>query len=375
MSRSRYFLIAVVVALSVTASAQVVVEEIIARVNDQVITRSDLQRNKDLILHDLRDQGVTDPVAEFHSRENDVLRDLIDQQLLVQHAKALNINVEGDLIKKLDEFRKSLNLDSLEAVAEEALKQGVSFEDFKNNQRNNLLIQALISQEVSHKVQIKPEDVSKYYEDHKKEFEEPDAAHVGEILISTEPPITTTVGPIDAASIKAAEDARLAAGLAKANDLLAKLRQGADFEEMAKKESSGETAANGGDLGGFKRGQLGDVFESKVFNMKVGEITDPIRTKQGYVLLKLIEKQEAGYASLKQVESQIQEIIYTDQLHPVLRDYLTKLREDSFISVKEGYVDSGASPNQTQFVYTTKDAEDAKKKAAATKKHKKLGVF
>jgi peptidyl-prolyl cis-trans isomerase SurA len=374
MSRPRFFLIAVFVALCVSASAQVVVEEIIARVNDQVITRSDLQRNKDQVLRDLRDQGVADPVAEYKSRETDILRDLIDQQLLVQRAKALNINVEGELIKKLDEFRKSLNLETLEAVAEEAQKQGVSFEDFKNNQRNNLLIQALIQQEVSHKVQLKPEEVQKYYEEHKKEFEEPEAVHIGEILISTEPPMTTTAGPADPAAIKAAEEARLTAGLAKANDLLAKLRNGADFEETAKKESADPTASTGGDLGGFKRGQLGDVFESKVFNMKPGEITDPIRTKQGFVLLKLIEKQDAGVATLKQVEPQIQEALYEQQLHPVMREYLTKLREDAFINIKEGYVDSGASPNQTQFVYTTKDADDAKKKAA-TKKKKKLGVF
>jgi len=375
MSRTRYFLIAVVAALSVTASAQVVVEEIIARVNDQIITRSDIQRNKEQALNDLRDQGVTDPVAEFKGREPDVLRDLIDQQLLVQRAKALNINVEGDLIKKLDEFRKSMNLPDMEAVAEAALKQGVSFEDFKNKQRENLLIQAVIGQEVSHKVQIKPEDVQKFYDDHKKEFQIPETVHVGEILVSTDPPMTATPGPTELAAVKAAEEARLAAGLAKATDILARLRQGADFEEMAKKESTGDTKDNGGDLGLFGRGQLGDVFESKVFNLKPGEITEPIRTKQGYVLLKLIEKQEAGVATLKQAEPQIQEALYSEQLRPVMRAYLTKLREDAFISMKEGFVDSGASPNQTQFVYTTKDADDAKKKVAAAKKHKKLGAF
>jgi len=375
MSRSRFLLIIAIAALSVTASAQIIVEEIIARVNDQVITRSDFQRNKDQVLRDLRDQGVADPVAEYKSRENDILRDLIDQQLLVQRAKALNINVEGELIKKLDEFRKQMGLPDIESLSNEAAKQGVSFEDFKNNQRNNLLIQAIISQEVSHKVQLKPEDVQKYYNEHKKDFEEPEAVHIGEILISTEPPMTKMAGPVDPASIKAADEARQAAGLAKVNDLLAKLRSGANFEEIAKKESAGNTAADGGDLGGFRRGQLDKVFEDKVFNMKAGEISEPIRTKQGYILLKLIEKQEAGYATIKQVEPQIQEALYNDQLRPAMRSYLTHLREDAFINVKEGYIDSGASPNQTQFVYTTKDAEDAKKKAASSKKHKKLGIF
>src|SRR5579863_8919589 len=141
MSRSRFLLIIAMAALSITASAQIIVEEIIARVNDQVITRSDFQRNKDQVLRDLRDQGVADPVAEYKSRENDILRDLIDQQLLVQRAKALNINVEGELIKKLDEFRKQMGLPDIESLSNEAAKQGVSFEDFKNNQRNNLLIQ------------------------------------------------------------------------------------------------------------------------------------------------------------------------------------------------------------------------------------------
>jgi len=353
------------------ASAQVVVEEIVARVNDQVITRSDYQRNKESLMKDLREQNTVNLLDEYKKREQDVLRDLIDQQLLVQRGKAAGINVEGDLIKKLDEYRKQMNLPDIESLESEAQKQGVSFEDFKNNLRNSLLTQQVIGNEVGRKMSLSQVDVQKYYEGHKKEFDMPEAVHIAEILIGAEAPAGSTLAA--PAVAKQAEDARIAASLEKAKSIAEQVRNGADFAAIAKKESSGPTATDGGDLGGFKRGQLDKVFEDKVFNMKAGDVSDPIRTRQGWVLLKLIEKQVAGVLPIKQVEGQIQEALYYENLRPALRAYLTHLREDAFINIKEGYVDSGASPNQTTFVYTTKEQNDAAKKKA--KKHKKLGIF
>ena len=105
--------------------------------------------------------------------------------------------------------------------------------------------------------------------------------------------------------------------------------------------------------------------------MNKGEVSDPIRTKQGYVLLKVTEHHDAGVPPLKDVENKVQDAIYMQRLQPALREYLTKLREDAFIEVKTGYVDSGASANETMPV------ETASKDAAAKplKKKKKFGLF
>jgi len=120
-----------------------------------------------------------------------------------------------------------------------------------------------------------------------------------------------------------------------------------------------------------RRGQLAKDLEDKTFAMKVGEVSDAIRTKQGFVLLKVREHTPAGIATLKEAEPKIQDALYYEKLQPALRTYLTKLREDAYIEIKPGYVDSGASPNQTKFVQTKGVEASAKE----LKKNKKLGLF
>ena len=154
--------------------------------------------------------------------------------------------------------------------------------------------------------------------------------------------------------------------IAKANDLLKQIRAGASFDEIAKKNSAGPSAAQGGDLGVFKRGTLAKELEDKTFAMKSGQITDVIRTKQGYVILKVTDHQMAGIPPMKEVTAKIQDALYYEKLQPALRAYLTKLREDAYIKVADGYVDTGHSANETQPVETNAakeaDAKNLKKK-------------
>ncbi len=105
--------------------------------------------------------------------------------------------------------------------------------------------------------------------------------------------------------------------------------------------------------------------------MKPGDVSDGIRTKQGFVILKVTEHQMAGVPTLKEVEPRIQDALYMEKLQPALRVFLTKLREEAFIDIKTGYLDSGASAKQTKPVETTARDVTAKN----LKKKKKLGVF
>src|SRR5947208_179422 len=108
-----------------TAAAQTVVEDIVARVNDQIITRSDLQRAKEATLAELKQKPATAGDKDAAEKQKDVLRDLIDQQLLVQKGKDLGITGDAELIKRLDEIRKSMNLESMEDLEKAAQTQGV----------------------------------------------------------------------------------------------------------------------------------------------------------------------------------------------------------------------------------------------------------
>jgi peptidyl-prolyl cis-trans isomerase SurA len=106
--------------------------------------------------------------------------------------------------------------------------------------------------------------------------------------------------------------------------------------------------------------------------MKSGEVSDVIRTKQGYVILKVTSHQMAGIPPLKDIEGRVQEALYMQRLQPALRVYLAKLREDAYIDYKEGYIDSGASPNQTKPIETNSAKPSDSKKL---KKKKKLGIL
>lgn len=381
--------------LSALAAAQggQVVEEIVTRVNGQIITRAEFDRSKDTLKDECKTQDAANPDKCFTEKEKDILRDLIDQQLLIEKGKDLSINGDTDLIKRLDQMRKEMKLDSMEDLEKAAASQGISYEDFKQNMRNQIITQKVIGEEVGGHLSITKDEIQQFYDQHKAEMQMPEEIRLSEIMVSPKPtladkgaatPPTTDPGaaPADAAAQKAADDAArqaadtaaLAAAEAKANDLLAQIQKGASFEDIAKKYSDGASAAEGGVLGVFKRGQLAKELEDTTFAMKAGAVSGVIRTKQGYVILKVLEHQDAGIPPLKTAEPHIQDALYYEKLQPALRAYLTKLREEAYIKYSPGFVDTGASPNQTQPVETAA-AKDPDSKKLGKKKKKKLGVL
>ena len=346
-------------------NADSVVEEIIARVNNQIITRSDYQHEREQLRQEVQQQDPANADKLFSEREKDILRGLIDPQLMLEKAKDLGITADTDVIKRLDEIRKQMNLDSMEDLEKAAQSQGVPFEDFKQNIRNSIITQKVIGQEVGSHLQVSKEEEQKFYDAHKDEMQQPETIRLSEILVSTEKPGADKNLGADPTP------EQLAAAEAKAKDLLDQIHKGAKFEDVAKKNSDGPTATQGGDLGEFKRGTLAKELEDKTFAMKPGEVSDVIRTRQGFVILKVTAHTAAGIPPLKDIEPKVQEAVYMDKLQPALRDYLTKLREDAFIEIKPGYVDTGASAKQTKPIETTVKEASAKK----LKKKKKFGVF
>ena len=374
MKKSVISLVAAACAVLLPASlaADTIVEEIIARVNNEIITRSEYVRSRDQLKQEVQQQEPGNADRAFSDKQRDVLRDLIDQQLLLQKGKDLGITGDTELVKKLDEMRKQMNLETMEDLEKAAQAQGASYEEFKQNLRNQIITQRVIGQEVGSKLSMNKEDEQKFYDEHKAEMERPEAVRLSEILVAPKPPAKLAgpdgkpVPPTDAENAAA-----LAAAQAKAQDLLDQIHKGATFADLAKKNSDGPSAKDGGDLNYFNRGTLAKELEDKVFVLKTGEVTDPIRTKQGYVILEVTEHQSAGIPTMKEAEPRIQDALYMQKLQPALRAYLTTLREQAFIDVKAGYVDTGASAKQTKPIETT-NKEVASK---SLKKKKKLGVF
>jgi peptidyl-prolyl cis-trans isomerase SurA len=333
-----------------------VVEDIIARVNNQIITLSDYQKSlQDLAQEVQQDcQACTQDrvMTVLKDRQKDLLRDLIDQQLLIERAKDMDTNVEADVIKRLDDVRRQNNLASLEDLQKAVESQGIAWEDYKTQLRNRLLTQEVIRREVGSRIEPSSSAVKEYYEAHKEEYNRPEQVALAEIMLSTDG--------------KTPEE--IAAVRTKAEDLRNRLVKGDDFVQLAKKYSEGSTAQDGGELGVFEHGQLSPQLEEAVFKLDKGQFTEVIQTKTGFEILKVFDHYQAGLQPLDKVSGEIQNKLYLQEMDPALRKYLGELREESYVMVKPGYSDSAAVAGATviQEVAPTPDAPDKKKSKKKT---------
>jgi len=327
------------------------IEEIIARVNNEIITLTEYEKARQSAEEDAKQecQGRCTPEqlqADIEERKKNTLRDLIDQSLLVQRGKDMGISVKADVIKQLDQIRVQNKLDSIDALEKAVTSEGMNWEDFQSNIENHVLTQKVIGQEVGSHINISDDEVQKYYEAHKTEFVRPEQVALREIQVSTQG--------------KSADE--LPALKKKAETALKRVQDGEDFGEIAKRYSDSSTKDQGGYLGMYKRGELAKELEDKVFAMKRNQLTDVLETKQAYLILQVLEHYDEGQQSLDKVRSEIMEKLYSERMEPALRAYLKTLREQSYVIIKPGYQDiAGGGSSEIQEVSATPEASKQKK--------------
>ncbi len=335
------------------------IEEIIARVNNEIITRSEYEKARQSAEEDAKSECQNRCTPEqlqtnIGDRQKNSLRDLIDQSLLVQRAKDMGVSVEPEVIKKLDAIRTQNNFASMEELERAVSSQGMNWEDFKNNIRNTLLTQRVISSEVGSHITIGDEEVAKYYEAHKAEFVRPEQVALREIEVSTQ-----GKKPEEIPDLKK-----------KAETALKRVKDGEDFGEIAKRFSDGSTKSQGGFLGVYKRGELSKELEDVVFKMKRNDLTDIMETKQGFLILQVLEHYDEGEQSLAKVKNEIMDKLYGERMEPAMREYLKTLREQSYVVIKPGFQDiAGGGGSEIQEVSATPEVSKQKKG------HKKFLLF
>ena len=335
------------------------VEEIIARVNNEIITLTEYQKARATAEEDAKQecQGRCTPEQLQTATEDgqkNALRNLIDQSLLVQRAKDMGISVKPEVIKQLDQIRTQNKLDSIDALEKAVTSEGMNWEDFQSNIENHLLTQKVIGQEVGSHITISDDEVQKYYEAHKTEFVRPEQVALREIQVNTQG--------------KSADE--LPVLRKKAETALKRVQDGEDFGEIAKRYSDSTTKDQGGYLGTYKRGELAKELEDKVFAMKRNQLTDVLETKQGYLILQVLEHYDEGQQSLDKVRNEIMEKLYGARMEPAMRAYLKTLREQSYVIIKPGYQDiAGEGGSEIQEVSATPEVNKQKKG------HKKFLLF
>ena len=312
------------------AGDAVVIEQIVAKVNGDIVTRSDLDLLRKQLAAELQQRGGT-PVQirdEMKEREKDLLREKIDSLLLIQRGKDLDVKVDNDVSKRLAEVQADAKIadpDKFQQWIKE--NTGKSYEDFKQDLKNNILTQKVVGQEVGSKINVPHEQVVDYYEKHKASFIRKEQVFLREILIA----------------VDSKDPAVIAAAGKKAKDVVARARKGERFSDLVRDNSDALTAKQGGDLPGYAKSDLSPELVAAVWEKAKGYVTDPLHVAAGLLILRVEDHFKEGQATLAEVEGEIKEQLYMPLFQPKIREYLTQLRQTAFLEIRDGYADTGAA--------------------------------
>jgi peptidyl-prolyl cis-trans isomerase SurA len=358
----RYFLL-IVGMVPAFAADVTVVEEIVCKVNGDIITRGELEKDRRDLENEFRQQGLTGRALQdaVSGKARDTLRERIDRLLLVQQGKELDIKIDAELTKQMANIQRQSGIsdpEQFQAYVRE--KSGQPYEDYKNEMRNKLLIDRVIRQEVSSNIKFTRADLEKYYNEHHSDFQREERVFLADIYVST-------VGK-DAAGQVAAER--------KARDLVVRARKGEKFSEMAQTNSDDANAQGGGAMPPMKKEDLRKEIQDAVWSQPRGYVTDALKLdNNGFYLFKVEDHQKAGLAQFEEVQNEVENRLYGPKMDPAIRTYLTKLRQNAFLEIKPGYEDSGAAPGKNTAwsdPAQLKPETITKEEVAAKTRHKKL---
>ncbi|MGH9582612.1 MAG: peptidylprolyl isomerase, partial [Bryobacteraceae bacterium] len=251
-----------------------VVDQIVAKVNGDIVSQDELQRLDNELAQQLHAEHETGLQfqQDYDKRLKNVLRDRIDELLLIQQGKNLDINVGSDVTKYMANLQRQSRIADTDKFHQYITKQsGMSYEDFVAEAKNHFLTQEVIGAEVARHINFTDQEIQNYYDTHKKEFIKEEKVYLSEILISTQGK--------DAAGVAAAKK--------KAEQVAEDASKGERFSDLARDNSDAATAKSGGVLGGYKKGELAPVFEKAVWDLPKGSVTQPIKIATGFEILKV----------------------------------------------------------------------------------------
>ena len=319
-----------------------VVEEIVAKVNGSIVTRGQLEKDRQEMEAEIRRQAAGRPDVQnlIDQADKDLLRNEIDQLLLVQKGKELDIKVDDDLKKDIAAMQSASKIADPDKFHEYVRSvTGMSFEDFQQKRKDSLITERVVGDQVWRNIVIPDAKLKEYYDAHKSDFVRVESVTLREILVSSGDGKPETV----------------AAARKKADGLLARARGSADkFSDLARQYSDSPSAADDGLLPPYERGkgadpsrQLNKAIEDIVFSHEKGYVTDVIEIRGvGFAIYKIEDHTPAGQATFDDVKNQINNILAKPIADPKLRELLTNLRRDAFLQIKPGYIDSGAAPGK-----------------------------
>jgi peptidyl-prolyl cis-trans isomerase SurA len=316
--------------------AQTKIDQIVARVNGDIILKSELDRELDLRRIEMAQQGV-DPSRinqQLSEESKTVLRDLIDRALLLQIAKEAGLNADLDVQKTMEELRQDKKFATMEELEKAIIKDYGDLDEFKNDIRVKYLTQQVIEHEVYGRIVVTNEEMRKYYDENQKEFDKPAGVRIAEVTVLIDRRLPDQV----------------ATQRKKIEDAYAAVKKGDNFADVAEKYSEVSTAEKGGDVGfiaGDLKEQVNEQVAKALQGLEKGQLTDIVEFNDALTFFKVTDKHNGGILSFELAQNFIWSSIMSKVAPNKVREFLTKQREDGFIDIKEGFQDAGA-PSKTK---------------------------
>ncbi|MFZ5563453.1 MAG: SurA N-terminal domain-containing protein [Thermodesulfobacteriota bacterium] len=302
-----------------TAAAEVV-DRIVAYVNEEIILLSELEKSLNLYEEALRARNLPQDAEKelrYRARE-DMIQHLVDKRLTRQEAGRLGVTVdEREVDEALNQMKRSM-LYTDEDLRQSLAEKGYTLDEYKNELRDQILRQRILTLEVKSKVVVTPADIQAYYDAHPEKYGAGKQYHLRNIIMRVD---------------KTMPEEAKATVFAIMQELHGRLSAGASFADLASRYSQSSFAEKGGDLGLFSLDDLSPQLREAVEPLQTGQFTQVIDTPQGYQILYLEEAIDQPAVTLEKASEEIREQLYTDMLEAQFEKWVTQLREKSHIKI------------------------------------------
>ena len=313
-------LIFLIFGLSEGICGATIIDRIVAIVNGEIITLSELERYRSKLREGSEATGNPwEKRAKVLESRREILDRLIEEKLVDQQCKKWAIKVsERDIDMAIEDVKR------LNAITDEQLKMalmadGLSWEDYRQQLREEIKRAKLVSRIIRQEFTVDQEGLKKFYIEHIERFKEPDQIRASHILIRI---------PQDA------DDLLVEALRHKCETISERLRRGEDFGELALLYSGDASAKSGGDLGFFKKGELLPEFERCTFNLQTGQLSSIVRTKIGFHIIKVTGRKEGSVIPYEEVKEKVKNQYIEEESSRLYEAWLKKVKAESFIEVK-----------------------------------------
>jgi len=313
--RKTFWIIPAILLLSTLASARIV-DRILAQVNNDIITLSDLNREMAQLRQDLASKYAGEQLKQaIQQAEKEVLEDLIRKKLLLQKATELGFgaNIDLQVSAYIEGIRKENKIKDMQEFERALAQQGLTLVAFRQQIRESMITQGLVQEFVNSRITILTQEVEKYYKDHAAEFTIPEELTLSEIII----PVGDNPAEAEA----------------KALEVRNRLVQGESFSTLASQYSSGPTASKGGGIGTYVTAKLNPEIAKAVASVKEGEVSTVLRSKEGNVIYRVDSRKVATVRPLEEVRDEIRNRLWRQKFNPELDRFVAQLKEDAYIQI------------------------------------------